>query len=81
MTIMSWWRGLIKGYGPGVAVGVGVALMAPVLFTVVASVVRPVAKGVIKGGLMLADSTKEFAAEASEQISDLVAEAKSEYYG
>lgn len=78
---MSWWRGLVTGYGPSVAIGVGVALMAPVLFTVVGSVVRPVAKGVIKGGLMLADTTKEFAAEASEQLSDLVAEARSEYYG
>lgn len=71
----------MSGYGPSVAIGVGVALMAPVLFTVVGSVVRPVAKGVIKGGLMLADTTKEFAAEASEQLSDLVAEARSEYYG
>ena len=71
----------MTGYGPSVALGVGVALMAPVVFTVVASVVRPVAKGVIKGGLMLADTTKEYAAEASEQLSDLVAEAQSEYYG
>jgi hypothetical protein len=39
-----------------------------------------VAKGLIKGGLFVADSLKELVAEGSEQISDLVAEARAEYY-
>lgn len=72
---------LWKGYMPSVLVGVGVALVAPVLLPAVAAVVRPVAKAAIKGGLALADTIKEFAAEAGEQVSDLVAESKAEHYG
>jgi hypothetical protein len=60
---------------------VGVALLAPVLLPLVGTVVRPVAKGVVKGGLMVKDTVVGFVAEAGEQVSDLVAEAKAEHYG
>jgi len=39
---------------------------------------RPLAKTLIRGYLTLSDMAKEFAAEAGEQISDLVAEVKAE---
>jgi hypothetical protein len=44
----------------------------------VAAVSRPLAKSLIRGYLVLADTVKEFAAEAGEQVSDLVAEVKAE---
>ena len=40
---------------------------------------RPLAKGLIKGYLAVADRMKEVMAEAGEQLSDLVAEARAEY--
>ncbi|MDD3581730.1 MAG: DUF5132 domain-containing protein [Desulfobacca sp.] len=70
---------LWKGYGTSILVGAGVALVAPVILPAVATIIRPVAKATIKGGLMLADKVKEIAAEASEQVSDLVAEARAEH--
>jgi hypothetical protein len=77
---MALWDDMFKGFGPSLLIGVGIALVAPVLLPAVASLVRPLAKGVVKGGLTLADKAKEFAAEAGEQVSDLVAEAKAEHY-
>jgi hypothetical protein len=56
------------------------ALVAPILLPGVASLVKPLAKGVVKGGLTLADKAREFAGEAGEQVSDLVAEAQAEHY-
>jgi len=44
----------------------------------VASVSRPLAKTLIRGYLALADTVKEFAAEAQEQVGDLVAEVRAE---
>lgn len=64
---------------PAVLVGVGAVLAAPLVLPAVGSVARPVAKGAIKGYLALADGAKEWFAEASEQWSDLVAEAKAEH--
>ena len=70
----------IAAYGlPAALVGVGAVLVAPLVLPVVGSVARPVAKGAIKGYLALVDGTKEWFAEASEQWSDLVAEAKAEH--
>ena len=56
---------------------VAICLVLPL----VASLVRPVARGVVRGGLSLADRVKEIAAEASDQVSDLYAEAKADHYG
>ena len=77
---MAWYDKVISFSWPNVLMAVGVAAMAPVLLPVVGSVVRPVAKGVVKGGLMVKDAVVGFAAEAGEQVSDLVAEAKAEHY-
>ena len=70
----------LGGWGPTVLIGLGVAVAAPILLPAVGAVIRPVAKGVVKGGLFVADSLKELVAEGSEQVSDVVAEAKAEYY-
>jgi hypothetical protein len=78
---MNWYKDLLKGYMPSLAVGVSVALLAPVLLPAVASVFRPLVKGAVKGGLTVVDTLKEFTASAGEQLSDLYAEAKSEHYG
>ena len=68
----------LKGAAPSILVVLGVALAAPVVLPAVAAVSRPLAKTLIKGYLTLADTVKEYAAEAGEQISDLMAECQSE---
>jgi hypothetical protein len=62
----------------GLAIGVGVAVLAPVVVPLVAIVVKPLAKSAIKGGMILYDKAVETAAEMSEVVGDLVAEAKAE---
>jgi len=69
----------IKGAVPSILVILGVALAAPIVLPAVASVSRPLAKTLIKGYLALADTVKEYAAEAGENISDLMAECKAEH--
>lgn len=69
----------LKGWVPGVLIGAGIALAAPILLPEAAAGVRPLAKALIKGYLAVADAVKEVVAEAGEQLSDLVAEAKAEY--
>ena len=68
----------LKGSVPSILVVLGVAMAAPIVLPAVAAVSRPLAKTLIKGYLVLADTIKEFAAEAGEQVSDLVAEVKAE---
>jgi hypothetical protein len=68
----------LKGSTGSILVILGVALAAPIVLPAVASVSRPLAKSLIRGYLALADTVKEFAAEAQEQVSDLVAEVKAE---
>lgn len=67
-----------KGSMSSLLVGLGIALAAPVLFPALASGIRPLAKGIIKGGVTVFDAAKEAFAEAEEQISDLMAEARHE---
>jgi hypothetical protein len=67
-----------KGAVPSILVVLGVAMAAPIVLPAVAAVSRPLAKTLIKGYLVLADTIKEFAAEAGEQVSDLVAEVRAE---
>ncbi len=69
----------LKGAVPSILVVLGVALAAPIILPAVAAVSRPLAKTLIRGYLTLSDMAKEFAAEAGEQISDLVAEVKAEH--
>jgi len=68
----------LKGSTGSILVILGVALAAPIVLPAVASVSRPLAKALIKGYLALADTVKEFTAEAQEQVSDLVAEVRAE---
>jgi hypothetical protein len=68
----------LKGAVPSILVVLGVALAAPIVLPAVAAVSRPLAKTLIRGYLTLSDMAKEFAAEAGEQISDLMAEVQSE---
>jgi hypothetical protein len=70
---------VLSGWSSTLLIGVGVALAAPILSPAAGAIVRPVAKGLIKGGLFVADSLKELVSEGQEQLSDLVAEARSEY--
>ena len=69
---------ITKGGLSTMLVGVGVAMVAPTVLPVVGSALRPLAKAVIRGGVMMYDAVKESAAEAGEQINDLVAEARAE---
>lgn len=70
---------VLKVGAPAILVGVGAVLVAPLVLPAVGSVARPLAKGAVKGYLTLADSAKEMFAEAGEQWSDLVAEARAEH--
>ena len=68
----------LKGAVPSILLVLGVAMVAPIVLPGVAAGLRPLAKTLIKGYLVLADTLKEFAAEAGEQMGDLVAEVKAE---
>ena len=78
---MDWYKDLVKGHMPSLAVGIGVALLAPVILPAVASVFRPLMKGAVKGVFTVADTVKELTASTGEHLSDLYAEAKAEHYG
>jgi uncharacterized protein DUF5132 len=78
---MNWYKDLLKGYMPSLAVGIGVALLAPVILPAMASVFRPLMKGAVKGVFTVADTVKELTASTGEQLCDLYAEAKAEHYG
>lgn len=75
---MAIFNNALKLSPTNILIGVGVALAAPILLPAVGAVTRPVARMLIKGCLVLADTVKEYATEAGEQVSDLVAEAKAE---
>jgi hypothetical protein len=69
----------LKGAVPSILVVLGVALAAPIVLPAVAAVSRPLAKALIKGYLALAETAREYVAEAGENISDLLAECKAEH--
>ena len=71
-------QGLTSSWVPSVLVGVGVALVAPIVVPTLAASMRPLAKAVVKGGMLVYDKGAEVIAEASEQLSDMLAEARSE---
>ena len=79
---MALFDNIAEGFGsswvPSALVGVGVALVAPVVVPALAAGMRPLAKAVIKGGIMVYEKGAEALAEAGEQLSDLVAEVRSE---
>lgn len=57
-----------------VALGIGALILAPTVF----ALLKPVAKAAIKTGVVLYTKGRETLAETSEQVADLVAEAKAE---
>ena len=65
----------------GMAIGAGVVLAARAASRLTTDVVRPLAKTAIKAGYAAASKLSELAAEAGEEVQDLVAEARSEYEG
>src|SRR5215469_12386396 len=79
---MALFDDVFEGFGSSwtssVLVGIGIVLVAPVVVPALAAGMRPLAKAVIKGGIMVYDRGTEMVAEASEQLSDLVAEVRSE---
>jgi hypothetical protein len=62
---------------PGILIGVGAAF-APKLLPALGGAMRPVVKGVVKAGYSMVASVQEMAAEARENMEDMVAEAKAE---
>ena len=79
---MALFDDIVEGFGSSlvssVLLGVGVVLVAPMVVPALAVGMRPLAKAVIKGGMMVYDKEAEVFAEAGEQLSDLVAEVRSE---
>lgn len=68
----------LGGWGGGLVVGLGASLIAPVILPVAGSAMRPVAKTLVKGVLVVADGVKGVLADATDQVSDLVAEVREE---
>ena len=77
---MAFFDDVVSVIWPNALVVVGVAVLAPVLLPAAGYVVRPLIKGVVKAGLTFKDMAVGAVAEAGEQMSDLVAEAKAEHY-
>ena len=78
---MALLNGVFEATVPAVLVGVGAVLVAPIVLPAVGWAARPLAKAAVKGYLWLEDIAKEWFADASEQWSDLVAEARAEHKG
>ena len=70
---MGAFRGL-----SGVLVGFGAGLAASSALPGAGAALRPVAKGLVRGALGAVDALRHAAAEASEQLSDLIAEVRAE---
>lgn len=63
----------------GMALGAAAVLGLGAISTLSSEVVRPIAKTAIKATYAAASKATELAAEAGEQVQDLVAEARAEY--
>jgi hypothetical protein len=62
---------------PGMAIGVA-ALLAPKILPVLGPAVRPLVRTAVRAGYSAAMETRELVAEATEQMQDIVAEARSD---
>lgn len=65
----------------GIAIGIGATVLASAVIPVlpaIARAARPTARAAIKSGIILAERGREFIAEASEEIEDILAEARAE---
>ncbi len=67
----------LKGWG-GVLLGFGAAMVGTKLGPATGETLRPIAKALVKGALVVSDRARELAAEAGEQLGDLVAEVRAE---
>jgi hypothetical protein len=65
----------------GMAIGAGIVLASKWLPNVVGDVVRPIAKTAVKAGYAAVMAVKETAAEVTEGVEDLMAEARAEQEG
>lgn len=63
---------------PGMLIGAG-AWAAPKVIPALGGMLRPMAKGLIKAGYSAGMAVREMVAEASEQVEDIVAEARAEH--
>jgi hypothetical protein len=79
---MALWESITESLGeslvPNLLVGAAVVLVAPIVAPALFAGIRPVAKTVVKGGVYVFDKAREVVAEAGEQMSDIVAEARAE---
>jgi hypothetical protein len=79
---MALWEGISEGLGeslvPNLLIGAAAIILAPIVVPAMLAGMRPVAKTLVKGGVLVYDKTREMMAEVSEQMGDLVAEARSE---
>lgn len=62
----------------GMAIGAGIVLASRWLPNIVGDLVRPIAKTAVKAGYAAATATREVVAEVTEQVEDLMAEARAE---
>jgi hypothetical protein len=62
----------------GLAVGIGAIVLAPAVLPALAGVAKPLLKAAVKSGIILFEKGKETAAELSEVVEDIVAEARAE---
>jgi hypothetical protein len=79
---MALWEDLVEGLGGSLTsnllIGAAVVVLAPMMVPAVFVGIRPVAKTLVKGGVLVYDKGRAMVAEAGEQVSDLVAEARAE---
>lgn len=73
---------LLKNVTPmGIMVGIGATVLASAVIPALpalARAARPTARAAIKSGLLLAERGREMIAEASEELEDMLAEARAE---
>lgn len=77
--MFNWFEDVVEAVSPNALVAAGALFLAPIVLPVVGRGLRPLAKGAIRGYLTVQDKVKEYAALSTEQLSDLVAEARSEH--
>lgn len=68
----------LEGGVPRVILGLGLVAAAPVVLPAAAAGVRPIAKTVVRGWFAVAGGMRGFVSKSREQMSDLVAEVRSE---
>ena len=75
---MSLWEDVSKSVFSSPILVIGAVLAAPTLVPALGSALRPLAKALVKTGITVYDSAKDLVAEAGEEMSDMVAEARAE---